>query len=212
MSMALLLVACPIAVRAQEVESKTQARAHSRAASAFFDAHDYARAIEEYEEAYRLWSVPEILFNLGQAARLQGDLQAAATYYRRYLAERPEGRLSDEARKHLAEVDSLLASVAPSPPEPEASPQAAAATPADTTPLSQTAIAQPALPPSSFAPTTLLTTPPHAVSRRTPVYKTWWFWTATLGAAALAGVAVGVGVGIGGQRTNGTVFSPAPFP
>jgi len=73
------------------------------------DAGRYDQAIAHYQEAYRLVPHPEILFNLGQAYRLGGDDDNALVYYRRYLAADPDGRVVDDARRWVAELEAAIA-------------------------------------------------------------------------------------------------------
>jgi tetratricopeptide (TPR) repeat protein len=82
-----------------------QARVHFERGSAFHASGDYARAAAEYRAAYALYPSPELLFNLGQVARLSGDRKAALDYYQRYLSAEPEGRASEEARRHIEQLD-----------------------------------------------------------------------------------------------------------
>src|SRR6185369_1511617 len=99
-----------------EVDAKNQARAHYRAGTAFFEAGDYARAIEEYGAAYKLLPLPDLLFNLAQAQRLKGDNDAAAKLYRQYLETKPNGPVADEARARLKELEAQIAADKPTGP------------------------------------------------------------------------------------------------
>jgi tetratricopeptide (TPR) repeat protein len=91
----------PAAAEKVPAEVLAQARAHFERGSAFHATGDYARAAEEYGAAYALYPSPELLFNLGQVARLSGDRKAALDYYQRYLSVEPNGRASEEARRHI---------------------------------------------------------------------------------------------------------------
>lgn len=98
-------LSAPAAAEKVPAEVLAQARVHFERGSALHAAGDYARATVEYRAAYALYPSPELLFNLGQVARLSGDRKAALDYYQRYLIAEPEGRASDEARKHMAQLD-----------------------------------------------------------------------------------------------------------
>ncbi len=78
-----------------------QGRAHQQAGS--FDA-----AIGEYLEAYGLAPRPELLFNIAQCHRLAGHAEPAIEFYRRYLADAPEGAAADESRTHVASLQQQL--------------------------------------------------------------------------------------------------------
>lgn len=101
----MVCLSVPAAAEKTPAEVLTQARVHFERGSAFHAAGDYARAATEYRAAYALYPSPELLFNLGQVARLGGDRKAAVEYYRRYLNAEPEGRASEEARKHIEDLD-----------------------------------------------------------------------------------------------------------
>jgi tetratricopeptide (TPR) repeat protein len=70
---------------------------------------DYGRAIIAFKEAYVLAPSPGLLFNLGQAYRLQGNCDDAAIMYRRYLATNPSPDARALAETHLATVERCIA-------------------------------------------------------------------------------------------------------
>jgi len=75
---------------------------------AFLDAKLYDDAIREFEAAYQIAPVPELLFNIAQADRLKGDSARAIEMYRRYVEQAPAGPGADEARRHIAALTKLL--------------------------------------------------------------------------------------------------------
>jgi tetratricopeptide (TPR) repeat protein len=85
-------------------EVKRQAKAHFKQGRAYQDAGAFDDAIKEYQTAYQLVPLPELLFNIGQAYRLKGDKQSALAAYRRFLEAAPEANGSDEARVHVARI------------------------------------------------------------------------------------------------------------
>jgi hypothetical protein len=85
-------------------EIVVQAQVHFERGSAFHASGDYQRAAAEYRAAYALYPSAELLFNLGQVARLGGDRKAALEYYQRYLRAEPAGRASEEARNHIEQL------------------------------------------------------------------------------------------------------------
>jgi len=62
----------------------------------------YAQAIADYQAAYALAPLPELLFNLGQCHRLSGRHAEAVLYYQRYLEVVPYGGVSEDARGHIS--------------------------------------------------------------------------------------------------------------
>ncbi len=126
-----ILLAAPRVARADE---RTAAREHFQKGIAYQQQAAYAQAIEEYEAAYALAPLAELLFDIAQCYRLQGNAGKAIEYYRRYVAADANGRGVNEARRHIAEltdeppvVPSPETNVVtpPPPPPPAAQPDAA---------------------------------------------------------------------------------------
>ncbi|MDP3154229.1 MAG: tetratricopeptide repeat protein [Archangium sp.] len=90
--------------------SETAARAAALEAKKAFDLGDYAKAIEQYEAAYKLKAAPGLLFNLGQSHRRAGHLDKASFYFRRYLETNPPTAQAKATEDVLAEVDAQRAS------------------------------------------------------------------------------------------------------
>jgi iron complex outermembrane receptor protein len=183
---------------ADEGDPKAQARAHFRAGTAFYEAGDYDRAIEQYLEAYDRLSSPELLFNLGQAYRLKRDAKNAAHYYRLYLDQKPIGPVSDAAREHLLEIEAESPPTAPAVEVPGPAPTPTPSPPANTPAIARTALPSPANP---------VVTAPVSVRKRS-LWRRPWIW-GVIGGVAAAGIVVGVGVGVGTaqriQPTDGVV-------
>jgi tetratricopeptide (TPR) repeat protein len=85
-------------------DARTQAKEHFAKGKKHLDAKEYDAAIVEYQTAYDLVPIPELLFNIGQAYRLKGDKLRAYDAYQKYLDVEPNGRGSKEARKHMASL------------------------------------------------------------------------------------------------------------
>jgi len=97
-----LAIALPLVARAgeptQSQKAREKARAYIKKARALYDQEKYDEAIAEYEAAYKIVGVTDILFNMGQILRTKGDKPAAVKAYRRYLATDPSGGHAEEAR------------------------------------------------------------------------------------------------------------------
>ena len=78
------------------------AKSHFKQGKAYQEAGAYADAIKEYERAFQLAPLPELLYNIGQCQRLVGEKQKAIAAYQRYLDRVSDGDLADEARAHVA--------------------------------------------------------------------------------------------------------------
>jgi iron complex outermembrane receptor protein len=188
---------------AEEPNAKTQARTHFRAGTVFFEAASYDRAIEEYREAYNLLPLPDFLFNIAQAYRLQGDSKSAVEYYNRYLKLKPTGAIADEARVHLHELAaapetanpppaaSKVPSAAGNPPPARASESPAAALAPPTHEPAATAPPEPAMAATADARA-------HVDRRARP---RWLIPVVVVGSVLVVGaVGLGVGLGVSGPR------------
>lgn len=93
----------PEPVRPTSAEKLAKEKAAN--AKAAFDRGDYAVAVEQYREAYRLMPSPNLLYNLGQAYRLVGSCAEAAEAYREYLRLVPESPYRETAEQNLAAAE-----------------------------------------------------------------------------------------------------------
>lgn len=101
----LLLVTLLASVAAAAAPGEKEARAAALEAKKAFDLGDYAKAIEQYEAAYKLKAAPGLLFNLGQSHRKAGNLDRATFYFRRYLETNPPEAQAKATEDVLAEVE-----------------------------------------------------------------------------------------------------------
>lgn len=88
-----------------ETPEEQAARGLFREGLSAYEAHDYARAIDKYREAYARWKNPKILANLGTAAWEAGRYVEAAEAYDRFLDEAPSNDTNraevEKARKEV---------------------------------------------------------------------------------------------------------------
>ncbi len=202
-AMVAIVVLLAAGARAEEpADAKAQAKLHFKLGLTYYGAGDYKHAIDEYQTAYRLLPLPDFLFNVAQAYRLEGDRARALQFYARYLLVDPDGRGADEARQHMQELKAQEAAAAkPTPPKPATPTPKPVEKPAiaivvkPTTPPPAPTVVEPK--PIAPANPILLAAAPPPPAKRTPLYKKWWLWTA-VGVAAV-GVGVGLGVGLGGS-------------
>jgi tetratricopeptide (TPR) repeat protein len=135
-------VALPLllALAAEGVDAASAAQSHTARATAEFNLGRYAEAAKEFENAYRLVPVPDLLFNLGQSYRLGGKLDKALTAYKSFLRTAPtDSPQRAQVERHVVELDERLAPLpAPRTPAPGRAAPARASVPARTAPPSPT--------------------------------------------------------------------------
>jgi tetratricopeptide (TPR) repeat protein len=149
---------------------KLDARRHFESGMAHFNLQEYAFAISEFEDAYRLQPDPAFLYNLGQAHRLAGHDERALYFYRTYLRAAPEADNRAEVESRISDLEPRVA----------ASPSTGGSV---------------AGRPGEHDRKLALSVAPAPSERARPVYKKWWFWT-TLAGVAVVGAAVATTVAL----------------
>lgn len=129
-----LLAAAPPA-RAQPSEpppeTKADARKHFDQAQVFYRLGRFDDAVREFEEAYRLYPKPALLFNLGQAHRQAGNTDKAIFFFRQYLDSNPEAKDRGEIEALIQELEKAKAAT-PTQPKPMVEETAATQPPPET--------------------------------------------------------------------------------
>lgn len=102
-------------IHQEEGGSKARAEAERFAdrAKAHYDAGQYAAAVEDYRDAYRIYPSAGLLYNLGQSYRLLGDCVSATTMYRHYLRLAPRTRYRRIVMQHLADLEECAGAQTP---------------------------------------------------------------------------------------------------
>jgi tetratricopeptide (TPR) repeat protein len=94
-------------------DDKAKAKALYEQGLKAYNLAEYADAIKAWKESYSLSKKPLLLFNIGQAYRLDGDCKKATTFYDTYQREEPNPKNQDE----LDNAISLCAKAGDKPPE-----------------------------------------------------------------------------------------------
>jgi tetratricopeptide (TPR) repeat protein len=110
--LALLAAGAPPAraqVAAPEAEAdaaRTKARALLQEGARFMDERQYDRAVETFQEAYRLVPSPKVLYNLGVAYLSVARYADALAALERFLAEATDAPAANQetARRHVADL------------------------------------------------------------------------------------------------------------
>src|SRR3954466_8848646 len=139
MRLAMVLTAlCLHAAVASAGSTAEEARAHFERGSALYDIGKYAEAAQEYEQAYTMRQLPELLYNIGQAYRQAGDAPAALRAYRSYLRRVPEAKNRALVESYITrlqhDVDNKPSGKAAGPPAPLPPAPVPAPTPTPTPP------------------------------------------------------------------------------
>ena len=182
----LAAAAFPARAQATDNDDLSLAKAKYREAARQFDLTEYAAALDGFREAYRLAGDPVFLFNIAQCHRKLGHTQEALTFYKSYLRRRPDAANRDEVERRITEMEKAEAAQ-PTAPTPAPGVEKAPEPVAKPVPLSPPPVAsatEPRQPPPAGVD---LSTKPAPEPEHTPVYKTWWFWTAT-GAVVAGGL------------------------
>jgi hypothetical protein len=85
-----LTLVVPLLVTLAATGAEAGAREHFQAGQSYYSQGRYEKAIDEFEEAYRLDPKPLLLQNIAQSWEKLGDLPKAVEYFERYLKEDPE--------------------------------------------------------------------------------------------------------------------------
>jgi tetratricopeptide (TPR) repeat protein len=113
------------------------AKAHFAAGSAYYDQANYADAVKEFNEAFRLSKRSDLLYNIAVCYERLNDLDNAIGALRRYLAERPDATDRVTIQSRIANLEKRRAQqpppvVAAPPPELAAPPVVAPPPPLST--------------------------------------------------------------------------------
>lgn len=176
---------------------KGAAKQHYQRGTMLFDLQRYAEAASEYEKAFESWDNAALLYNIGQAYRLAGNLKKSIAAYRAFLRRVPNAPNRSEVEARIAALQQKIEEPAATPP-----PAAKTAEPATTTTTTTTNA------------TTTTATRPTASQPRARAFK--WAGVGLLaGGAAL----LGTGAAFAALAQNasddlthaapGTVFEPA---
>jgi tetratricopeptide (TPR) repeat protein len=106
---AALLVAAPAAVAAADSgDAMQEAKDHYDRGMAHYELGEFAAAADEFKLAYARSQAPGLLFNLGQATRLNKDYEQALHFYRAYLRVRPDAANREDVEKRIAEIEPIV--------------------------------------------------------------------------------------------------------
>ncbi len=142
-------------------QQKQDIHVHYQQATRAYDLGKYQEAVDEYQKVYEIDGDPVMLYNIGQAYRLNDQPQESIHFYRRYLQRSPEARNRDDVERKIASLERLIeerrkaaAAVAPPPPKAEPAPPKAEPPPPPP-PVTTPVVVAPASPPPPEPPSTM---------------------------------------------------------
>lgn len=86
-----LLLSLPLSASAQALTSDAEARMHFEMGRRYYESGRFTESATEFERAYELTPLPDLLYNLFLSYRDAGDDVHAADALRRFVATLPEG-------------------------------------------------------------------------------------------------------------------------
>jgi hypothetical protein len=84
------------------------AREHYKRGLTLYDLGKYDEAVVEFEQAYELKDEPVLLYNIGQALRLNSKYTEAMRFYRTYLKRKPNAPNREEVEQKIASLEELI--------------------------------------------------------------------------------------------------------
>ena len=188
-----LLIALVVQLPAVSVHADTdpavlkRARRYYKEGKAAFELGKFRRALQHYEEAYKIASLPGLLFNIGQCYRNVGEYEKAMFSFRLYLRKVPDARNRDAVRTLIGDLGRKIEDQREE---------------AEQRRLNEERLRR------EEERRRQEEEQRRGGGSRSAFYKKWWFWT-------IVGVAVAGGVGAGvyfGTRDTGPSLPGSPFP
>ena len=107
--MALLLAILAITApgRMARAAEPGDAKARYMSGQSHYNLNEFAEALQDFKEAYRLHPDPAFLFNIAQCERQLGELDEAIKFYRSYLRNKPDASNAREVQKKIDELRAL---------------------------------------------------------------------------------------------------------
>ncbi len=109
------LLAASTAV-AQSAQERALAHKHFEAGELHFQRGDYETAAREFEEAWKVSGLPDLLYNMGRCHEALRRWDRALAAYRRYLDVKPGASDRPDVEARIALIETAVAAPATSPP------------------------------------------------------------------------------------------------
>jgi len=169
-------------------DARAQARAHAERGRTLFDLGRFEEALAEYNAAYELVPAPGVLFNMGQCQRLLGNHERAIFFFQGYLRAAP-----DASDRPL--VEDLIAFSERELERQRAEQQSAERARAEEERRAEALLEEQRrdeeLRAAEAREAAAAEAGTESGERRSPFYRTWWFWT-VVGCVVAGATAAGV--------------------
>lgn len=195
-----LMVGPGRATAAEPRGKRAQAKAEFEKAQLHYRLGRFEEALQSYSRAYELFRAPALLFNIGQCHKNLQHHERAIFFFEGYLREEANAEKRALAQELIAASRAQLERERSEPPRIEPTPSAVAPPveprPVVAPPPPPVAVTEaPAPPPAAPVLVTAPETPEDQPADERPLHRTWWFWAAVGGVAAVAtGAAIYYGV------------------
>lgn len=105
---ALFLVFLVGAEGAWAADTKEEAKSRYNAGLSHYNLNEFAQALQEFKEAYRLYPDPVFLFNAGQCERQLDHYEEAIAFYRSFLRNQPKAPNRNDVKRKIEEMETAL--------------------------------------------------------------------------------------------------------
>ena len=106
---AVLLVTVPAVAAAQTEPEKELAQKRYKVGEQLYDIGQYEKALVEFEEAYRLYPLPAMLYNIARSHEVLGNLDKAISNYKLFLEKLPDSPHSPTVKGRVKSLEARLA-------------------------------------------------------------------------------------------------------
>jgi tetratricopeptide (TPR) repeat protein len=176
MMRSLIVSALLLAASSAGADNASEAKGYYERATAHFAVGDFAKAADEYQQAYTLKPDPALLYNAAQSYRLAGNNEKALILYKNYVQLYPNQPNVDDVHSQIAKLKEAIAAQEKAKNNPPTT--VASEPPTEAATQSSTATNN-----------ALVTQAPEKPS----IVKKPWFWAVVGGGAlVVAGVTVGI--------------------
>ena len=195
----------PVAYADVKDDSAKVAGEHFRKGMVHFQLDEYAEAITEWQEGFRVKSSSAFLYNIAKAYRLSKNPEKALSYYKKYLSMDPKAPNRPEVEGQIESLTKIVEAQAAAP-TPQASPEPVAPRPVVVQPapvvVAPTPTPTPATSPAITSISSDAALTAHPVEKK-PLVKKGWFWAVVVTSTVVVAGAVVTGVYFG-TRSSGT--------